>query len=361
MKQTLDNPNFELLPRDDEVFLSENINAVESLRTIAKDRVTPYADFRKQVATMEDGTRYIVTSTNIPDKYQRDSSDIMSLETSAWLTKGEGLYTRRALHLARLAMPSVFVGVQQNLSQWGNLPKAAHDQLEIASRIAREQDYDLSHTIGNGISRGAMASIIETSLASQHGIKKLYTDAIVPCFPAGMNPAKDVALFRQFPLNEMSTLRALRAVPLKVMLHLPQTFDMSARGIFQQAKELPTLLAGDVSRYATSMPTDSFGYLTAYEGDVMSQGSRYQEIFNDRDYPNMIVDLTPGGGHMKCASEDCCSDWKTRTTTIAELLHDDPSARHLGGTAFRILAAERNDVFTRPSDNQLSFAVSQTG
>lgn len=358
VRQTLEQ-HPESLPRDDGVFLSEEINAVEQMHEIDKERVTPYATFRKQLATMEDGSRYIVTSTDIPDKYQRDSSDIMSIETSAWLTKGAGLYTRRALHLARLAIPSTFVGVQQNLNRFGHLPNAAHDQLEIAKHIASQQGYDLSHAIGNGISRGGMATLIATALAQQHGISMRYFDASVPGFPIGFDLARDLGSLLKFPINEMSALKSFSAVPLKNMIHLPATLDTSLRGAFQQIKEVPTILKGDVGHHIPSLPADAFGHVGAYEGDMVSQGARYKEELSP--FPNVIVDLQPGGGHSNCFLEECCGGWKSRDGGVVEVLHDDPSTRYLGGTAFRLLAAERNLEFAQPGDEALRVSMSRVG
>lgn len=345
------------IPRRDEEFSSQkSFNTVQELLDIDKDNSNQRATFYKQLAIMENGARYIVTSSDIPQSRQRDSSDIANVESNAWLTRGEGINKRRMLYLAKQAIPSIFIGAQQNLTRVGSLPRAAHDGLEIAKYIGQERGYDNGTTIGNGISQAAVRTLIETAIAEQHGIKKVYTDAIVPVFPEGLKPGKDTLTLPLMLGYEIgASLNGLTKTPLRAIRHLPRTLDVSPKAIFQQAKEIPTILAGHPAHYVSSMPRDTFGHITVYSGDVMSQAERHQRMYAPELFPNMVVSFEAGGGHASCALEDCHCKWGDRITAVADVLHDDPESRRLGGTALRKLVAERNPIFALPSDNESRF------
>lgn len=320
----------------------------DGIRTIGRPERHDYATYYRHQVTMENGSRYLVTITDIPTKYQQASSDVANIETTAWLTQPDGLNKRRMAALAKQAIPTVFVSVQQNRDRFGQLDKNAHNELEILKAMAERYDYDSEHALTNGISRGAMTALAVSSIAKQHDIDIPYTDAIVPCFPRGLNLKRDLAAYAQLLPHEASTLQAIREVPLKYLWRYPKTLDTN---LFQQLKEIPTLLSGEVGKQIQQhMDADTFGYVTVYRGDVMSQGSRWQRLLATADYPNMVIATKDGGGHLSCVGNDCFTDWQQRMQTIAEIMHEDPANRALGGTALRNLAAERHPVFRQPGE-----------
>lgn len=307
--------------------------------------------FQKQTVTLEDGTYYDVVTTEIPEANKKAGSDIANIETTAWTTKPDGLNKIRMRALAKQAIPSVFIGVQQNIDRRGRLAKNAHNEIQIYQAMAELYGYDSENAIANGISRGGMTALVVASIAKQHNLNVPYTDSIVPVRPNGLNLVPDLTRLVTSLPNEGRALASLKDVPFKELLQYSGTLDLSLKGAWQQIKEVPTLLNGEVGRQIDKyMPEDTFGYVTAYDGDLFSQGSLWRERFNEVDYRNMIVDTSQEGAHMSCASSGNRSDWMGRMDTIAEILHEDSSNRYLGGTALRAMAAERNPIFLQPNE-----------
>jgi hypothetical protein len=344
-------------PHSDGDFLSQNFSHhdVRNIRSISQDRSIHGVTFHQEEYTVdwenndgqEESRRYIVTSSTIPEFRKYDASDIASLETSAWLTKFGGLNKRRQIALARdYRTPSTFIGVQQNKSHIGHIEDNSANHLFIASHVAERFDRDSSQLLLQGISRGAMHGLTTQSIAQRHGISVLYSDNIVPCFPEGLNVRTDLTEYIKFIPNEYKSLRSLK-LPLKILMSYPDTVDASAMGMFQQMKEVPTLLSNTMGGLIEDeLPRDSFGYIAAYGGDIMSQGNRWVTKIDDR-FKNMVVDLSPDGAHMSCISADCHSQWRQRIETITGLLHEDRSRVAIGATALRELAALKNPVFEK--------------
>ena len=338
-------------------FLSpEYDNPVKEITYQGKPERHEHVVFHRQEVTMKDDTRYIVVNTEIPEKYQQNGSDIANIETTAWTTKADGLNKRRMHTLARMAMPTVFIGVQQNILRRGHIDKNAHNQIEIAKSLASTYNYSKEHAVSTGISRGGMTTLNVGSVALQHDMRINYVDSTVAVRPDGLDLPNDIIhLLKALP-GEAKALAALREVPLKNLYHYRNSIDLSPRGVWQQLKEIPTMLSGEVGRQIDQhMPQDSFGYIASYEGDMFGPGSAWKNRFNGEDYPNMIVDSREGGAHMFCALNDSYGRWLRRMQAVSEVLHEDTNNRHLGGTAFRALAAERNWAFLQPheQDNEI--------
>lgn len=307
--------------------------------------------YRTERYTLLDGTNYLVTHTELGRHALRDASDVMSLETSAWFTKMGGFNQRRQYALAEhFGVPSVFIGVQQNADKIGNIKQHARNMLAIHAHVAMRLGNDPENIILNGVSRGAMSADTAQAIAHEHNTHVVFNDGIVPCMPNGVPIAKFLGGIRDTIPNELSAVRSLR-LPLSILLHYRDTFDASLYGIFQQLKETPTLMAGQLGS-AVSSNSDKesfFGYQTVYEGDVLSQGERFVDLY--KDHPYTKVDLVPSGGHFSCISSDAYYSWKGRMDTISNLLHEDPSRRLLAARAMYELAVTENPVFEK-TENQ---------
>jgi hypothetical protein len=273
----------------------------------------------KQEFTMRDGTRYNVASTVLPD--DKRVTDIANIETSAWLTRFGGLNKRRQLALGKMGIESTFVSVPQNLLHIGSIEENAYHQLSIARETAEQFERDPDWVFINGISRGAMTGLAAAAIASRHNMGVMYGDYIVPCFPRGLNPQEDLRELPDLITNELDPIRSLKQIPWKALRHYPHTIDRLPRQLLQQLKEVPTLLSGTVGELIDdSLPPEAFGYITAYEGDIMSQGRRWQEKFHPAMYPNMIVDLQQGGGHLSCATVPCHDGWLDRMKSVSDVV-----------------------------------------
>lgn len=282
--------------------------------------------FYRQRYTMNDGTRYNVFSSVVPDEKKR--TNISSLETSGWLTSPNGMNRRRQINLGKLGMETTFVGVQQNFWKIGNFEASAHHQLAIGKSSANEFDRDTELFYMNGISRGAMIGLGATALAWQHGMDIVYNDAIVPCFPDGLNlhrDAKEIPGILTGLRNEINPIKSIKDIPLPALQHFPQTADTS--GIFQQIKEVPSLLSGKVGELIDdNMSHEQFQYLTVFSGDMLSQGRRWQDRFDPDKYAQTVVNSTEGGGHISCVTPTSHEGWYGRWDTIIPIVADSADA-----------------------------------
>lgn len=309
--------------------------------------------YRTELYTMHDGMNYLVTHAELGRHAVRDASDIMSLETSAWFTKFGGMNQRRQQALAEhFGVPSVFIGVQQNTDRTGNLKQHARNMLAIHAHVATRLGNDPQNLILNGISRGAMSADTAQAIAHEHDSHVIYNDALVPCMPNGVSIEKFLGSVRSLVPNELSAVKSLR-LPLSILLHYRNTFDKSPRGMFQQLKETPTLMAGQLGRAVRANPDKEsfFGYQTVYEGDILSQGEKFVKLYENHPYTK--VELISKGGHSSCISSDAYYAWKDRIDTISTLLHEDPSRRMIGARAMYELAVEKNSMFAK-NDNLAS-------
>lgn len=351
-------------PQSSGDFLSQNFElySVDRIKSVDTDASHFGVTFHQDEYTIsweteegkEESNKYLVTSSTIPKHRQKDASDIASVETSAWLTHFGGLNKRRQIALARdFRIPSTFIGVQQNTDKLGNIEDNVHNHLFIAAHVAEQFGRDQANLILNGISRGAMHGLATQAIAGEHTMNVIYSDNIVPCFPDGLNPRTDLIDFLRFLPNEVNSLRALK-MPLHIFRHYPETLDLSVSGMFQQLKEVPTLLSGRIGELIDdAMPHDSFGYIAAYGGDIMSQGNRWVDKIDSR-FPNMTVDLSLDGAHLSCISSGCHSEWRVRMQTITDLLHEDRTRVGIGATALSALAVGVNSTNRKHARNQLS-------
>jgi len=333
-------------------FLSTDAyNPVENAKVIDINKSHTGVEVHNQLMTMANGRRYITTSTHIPPEFRTPISNIAVVEKHSWTTRGKGYNLRRQLARAQdIGLESDFTGVQQNLDRWGSLEESAHDILEIGKFTAQQFDRDPDNIMLEGISEGAMTTLASAALASRHGVHVICGQHIVPCFPEGLDIQRDLPEYVRFLINEIPPIISLGKVSLKALMYYPQTIDMTWRGPFQHIKEVPTLLSGAVGNIIDEhLPKDYFGHVALYDGDIMSQGQNWQKKLHPDRFPNIVIDLEPGGGHLSCVSNNCYADSLERTATIADILLDDPTARTIGHTALRQLAAARNSSFASAS------------
>ncbi|USN96171.1 MAG: hypothetical protein H6797_03775 [Candidatus Nomurabacteria bacterium] len=320
--------------------------ALDNPKSIKQDT---YQDntYRTERYTMHDGTNYLVTHSELGRRAVRDSSDIMSLETSAWFTKFGGFNERRQRALAEhFGIPSVFIGVQQNAEKIGDIKQHARNMLAIHAHVAIRLGNDPENVILNGVSRGAMSADTAQAIAHEHDTKVIFNDSLVPCMPHGVSIPKFLGGIKDTMPSEFTAVRSLR-LPASILLHYRNTVDASLFGLFQQLKETPTLMAGQLGRAVRSNPDKEsfFGYQTVYEGDTLSQGERFMKLY--KDHPYTKVDLIPKGGHLSCISSEAYFAWKDRMETITNILHEDPSRRLLAARSLYELAVAENPVFEK--------------
>ena len=303
--------------------------------------------YRTELYTMADGINYLVTHAELGQHAIRDASNVMSLETSAWFTKFGGFNQRRQQALAEhYGIPSVFIGVQQNVNRIGNLRQHAKNMLAVHAHVALRLGNDPNNMILNGVSRGAMSANTAQAIAHEYDSHVIYNDSIVPCMPHGVSVKRFFGGLGETLPNEYDAIRSLK-LPLSILKHYRNTFDGSLKGLFQQLKETPTLMSGQLGRAVNQNPDKEsfFGHQTVYAGDILSQGERFVKLY--KDHPYTSVNLIPKGGHMSCISNEAYYSWRERMETVSSLLHEDPTRRLLAARAMYGLAIEKSSVFEK--------------
>jgi len=336
-------PSSETTPRDASGdFLSlpyENYVNPTKTSTIYEDE-TPHAIHRKERIAMDSGATYEVTSSIA----KKRTIDVGIIATTAWLTHELGLNRDRADRATALGIDYTIVSPQQNLGRIGHFGRNVCNVLTINDYLNIRYDRDTDHIWEDGISRGAMHGFGMIAKAPYIGDKKvIYSDNMVPCFPLGFSPSRDLPKLPELARNELSAMASFVKLPLNAVFTYPRTIAVHPRMLFQQMKEIPALLSGETGEAAEHMPSDTCGYVTNFLGDIMGQGRRWEPIL--AKYPNLIVDNVKGGGHLSIAAPRAQEKWQRRLEGVHEVIESSPAAVHLGGTAMLAAIQHVSDAF----------------
>ncbi|MFZ1361159.1 MAG: hypothetical protein WAS27_04000 [Candidatus Saccharimonadales bacterium] len=306
--------------RESEDFLCQEFyNPVVETDVIYEDE-TSKARILKERVTMDNGARYDVTSTLAKQR----TIDIGIVATAAWLTQDQGINKDRALRAANIGIDTVFISPQQNLDRIGHFGRSVCNIISIADYMHFRDDRDPDHLWVDGISRGGMHALgVAAKAPYVNGKRVIAGDYTVPCFPDGINLGRDLSQLPRLVMNEFSALTAFTRLPLTAMLRYPRTFAADPKMLFQHAKEVPTLLSGATGDAARNMPSDTFGHVTNYMGDIMGQGRRWEPIFEP--YNNITVENFKGGGHLSLVDMRCQGKWEQRLRAVHEIIASDPS------------------------------------
>jgi len=332
----------EIMPRESGDFLSKPYdNYVNPAKTtVMYEDETTNAIHRKERIVMDNGSAYEVTSSIAKNR----SIDIGIIATTAWLTHELGLNRDRAIRATEQGIDYTIVSPQQNLNRIGHFGRNVCNVLNINDYMNIRYERDTDNLWVDGISRGAMHGFGMVAKAPYVGDKKvIYADTMVPCFPIGFDPVRDLPELPKLAMNELGAMTSFVKLPLNAMLTYPRTIAVHPRMLFQQMKEIPALLSGETGEAAKNMPVDTFGYVTNYLGDIMGQGRRWEPIL--AEYDNLIVDNVKGGGHMSIAAPRAQEKWQRRLEAVHEVLESDPTIVKLGGTAMRNATQHISNAF----------------
>ncbi len=254
---------------------------------------------------MTDGLEYTVKSFN---PHARKTNVGVSM-TVPWLTEPAGYNAHMALTLGKLGFPVDLISAERNMELKPNLAKSAHNQLQIGELTAMKHNRDSEKLIVTGVSRAAMIGLLLTALAEENGNEIIYGDYVVPCYPEALTVG-NIGKHALMPLSEIKTVRHILDFPFRTLQHYPTTFSVKPKRWVNHLAAMPELTSGIAGEAVRHMPRDVRGHLTAFRGDVMSQGENWQELF--ADFPNMDVEIIKGGGHLSCASPLAIRSWKER-------------------------------------------------
>lgn len=259
---------------------------------------------------MTDGLEYTVKSFD-PHNRSTDTTVTMSVP---WLTEPAGYNTHMALTLAKLGFPVDLISAERNMQLKPHLGKSAHNQLEVNEFTAMKHNRDPEKLIVTGVSRAAMIGLLLTALAEDHGREVVYGDYVVPCYPQSLTVGK-LGKHALMPFSEIRTLRHVLDFPFRTLQHYPTTFSVKPKRWVNHIAAMPELTSGIAGKAVQYIPQGVHGHLTAFRGDVMSQGENWQSLF--ADHSNMEVELINGGGHLSCASPLAMKSWKERFANLA--------------------------------------------
>ena len=330
MEMPFASPSFAMMSRESGDFLLKTYdNYVDPTKTVLMyEDETKHAVHRKESITMDNGATYEVTSSVAKNR----SIDIGIIATTAWLTHELGLNRDRAERATELGIDYTIVSPQQNFNRIGHFGRNVCNVININDYLNIRYDRDTEHLWNDGISRGAMHGFGVAAKAPYIGDKKvIYMDNMVPCFPLGFDPRRDLSQLPALARNELSAMTSFVKLPLNAIATYPRTIAIHPRMVFQQLKEIPALLSGETGEAAHHMPTDTAGYVTNFLGDIMGQGRRWQPILEQ--YDNLVVDNVKGGGHLSIAAPRAQEKWQRRLEGVHEVIKSDPTIVTLGGTA----------------------------
>lgn len=333
-RRTLNKFTPQLREPDGDFLTQKFINPVDPSQTINMyDEEFRHARIRKELVTMENGSRYEVTTSLARNR----TIDVGIVATAAWLTHERGLNRDRMLRAAKLGIDYVFVSPQQNLDSIGHFGRSVCNIIYINDYMSKRADRDSQHLWVDGISRGGMHGLGVVAKAPYINNKKaIYSDIMVPCFPEGVNPKRDLPKLAKLLMNEAGATVEFVKLPANAALTYPRTLAVHPRMLFQHLKEVPTLLSGEVGDASRHMPDDTFAYVTNFLGDIMGQGRRWTPIF-DR-YGNVIVENIEGGGHLSIVAPRSQEDWQRRAEAVHDVIRSNSGVVDLGGYAMRAAA-----------------------
>jgi hypothetical protein len=345
--------------------LSDDYNPVESIdwQHGKRDEVDGVV-FDTLSIQMGDGTRHVGSFTRLPHHKRR--SNITHLGATAWTTGLEGMNKAEQLILAkRYGVESIIVKPQQNLTRIGRLSRSAHNLLEIGMYAAPHFYRDPKQFTVGGKSRGGMTTYTATALAELHDVNVLYGDYIALCFRNGLKRPSDVGVTAKKLSNEIGGIGEIASLPLRTLLHYRKTLELAPRDVFQQFKEVPGLLNGEIGSISEArLSPNAFGYVYLEEGDGLSRTKEWEEKITYDSYPHMIMDVRAGGSHLgACAGPDSKAAYLNRMDTIMPLIaREEDTLRRLGAQAGMYLhvgAALENPAFNpvdKPGEEYSSVA-----
>lgn len=349
-------PNFVPTTRSNEPVRAAFPHTVAELKTISVDREHEDENivFYTHEVEMDDGIKYIVTSNTVesakerrkgPENKQFPGADIMALENTAFTTKFGGFYKRPHLERARqFHRPSMLVGVSRNLDRYVNLSRTTNDELAIYAFMAARYGYDPEDATTIGISRGGMGAILKQLYAERYGINVIHNRSIVPSLPSFGDSLTILKNIPELISNEKKTAQTLD-LTLEELLTFTDTLDASPRGIVQQGKDILALITSNPGRKVERHADKSIvADLWLQEGDILSSANKWPGIY--KEFPNVNVNVFPGGGHFKCVSNQYFEGTMQSEEALASVLHADPSNRKLGHTAMRHLLDAYHDKQT---------------
>ncbi len=323
-----------------EVFLPDKWKFDHDIRDVEAPNVS-YRDRSLGViqscgVEMEDGSRYKVHE--VKPSWHKQQIDLQSLKTTAFITNDDKGYNRHhQIKELESGIPSILVSRELSWETPLSQPRTSHNILKIGKYLVEQNDMvDQKNIQARGISRGAMLALGMTALSQSdrdYGLNVFYFSATAPCYPRAFKPS---AKYLTMPILEAGSLAYhLAKMPLRALMHYPQTVDTNLRFATENAVALTN---GDAGKFVDFMdPKTTKGYVLGYPDDVMGMGHIWEKDF--KKFDNVDVELDSNilarlfNGHLRVVSHGDMSDAITRQLRLAKEIKDN--GNNLDGVDFQ--------------------------
>lgn len=306
------------------------------------------ATITQRTLMTEDGRKYIVSSSQLAPG--RETLPTQYIETTAFMTQPDGMYTRRLINLARLGIEGTVVSSPQNIGILSSLEHNGRNVLSIAQHEATRRDLDSRFMVVGGESRGSMTGVAMARFAEEYGITPLFAHLDAPCVPRGLAEAYQESIIEHGSLGgtrkmathvvkavvqEFKTLNKAMDNDRAANRHLGKTLDTSRRAPIIHAQEAISLLSGDAGEHALYLPGSTFAHVGLANDDALSNPSRWVELL--REYPGITTKVELSGGHLSTIGRVFHEGWLGNMTVCRDVIaahpeltsrsaHDDPTA-----------------------------------
>lgn len=284
---------------------------------------------------LQDGTRYLVTSSQINKPLPSSIDGLSYHESVAFCTRPEGMYVRRLIKMAELGIEGTVISSPQNFRKYFTFDENAHNQLSIFHNEAVEFDRDPNYLLLGGISQGAMYGNGTLNLAPKHDVTPLAAHLSVPCLPDGIGPVNMLEDLKETITkapNELRSLMTYTKVGLATLLRMGPTVDANLNALYVQAQCVPALLSGRTGHHAKRFNDDTLVLAEVFLGDGLSRGRVWRDkVYTDK--PRVKVIAHEGGAHMDCITEESQVSWLNFQSAVVITLRENARIRSDRSTA----------------------------
>src|SRR3989344_5306367 len=250
----------------------------------------------KRPVEFEDGAQYDVTYSKLSHT-PKGLDGIASYEATAWLTRGEGIYVSRLIHLGKLGIEGSIISSPKNLFRLFTVTENGRNQNELINWQSESLDRDPRFVITTGISQGGM--------------------------------------------NQQSVI--------------DQAINYNRTVLYPDAQAIYGLTNGDTGKHYRNRPETTFGHMEQYDGDFLAQAHVWQPL--NAALPNESFQIHDNGCHIDCVGKDSHENWHGRLETVSRVLAENPNIRSIASEShlhneLRRLSVEQNSVFAKQDSVQ---------
>lgn len=214
--------------------------------------------------------------------------------TTPWCTRIPGFNTELQKQLAGEGIASDLVGPPRPVMSRKNVRRLADAvhlktdaavQQELFSSAAEDGLFMPEEALATGYSRGGMMIWGLTANEHDYGRRIRYFDANDPCLvrPAQISDfdPRELRTYTYFPREAMAAARAIGRHPVKELLQLPQSIDLSPRGMVENIATGFALFRGEAGQLLKQVPRDKVGTVRLYERSIFNHAEELHEALQD--------------------------------------------------------------------------------